>query len=579
MTEPHELLLKLALCLLAAGALFGTFRAGERRRAGAALTILAIAGLVAALTNFFTFHSGRLIHAQEMFHYGLGSKYFPELGYDGLYEASVAAQVDSFPNLPAPGIIRDLKTNSIVPAVVAIERRAETIARFRPARWKRFVADHAATVEDVAVTFPDTRIDHGYNPSPAWTFVGRLFSAWPPLNETTLSLLVFLDWLLIGGALVAVHRTYGARAAATFAILLGLGYPWRYVWVGGSILRFDWLAAVIIGVCLLERSRFFLAGALFAYAAAVRIFPLLLLAGIAVVAVRDLLSRRDPRWIARFAAGFAACMAACFLAGALTGRGFGAWGEFARNIQKHNDTWSLNTVGLELAVLYPPTVMLGRPDRWSLALDERYEAFLDSAPGGGYMVRVPGLGMEARTETFESARIAAEEAIARNTVRWQGEMTRVQSARRPIFVAAAAVFLAALALAAWRGSVARAAVLGIVAIFALLHVSSYYGAVATLMALRRGMVGIRGSVGLLLLNAATFAIATISSSLQVIYLAFTWGMGVLLVVWLFPDVLATLRGETPENVGIAGTHSKPAPARTPGAKSPSRTSPAGRRKR
>ena len=43
----------------------------------------------------------------------------------------------------------------------------------------------------------------------------------------------------------------------------------RFDWVGGAFLRQDWLAAVGIGVCMLRRERFALAGALFAYGAMV----------------------------------------------------------------------------------------------------------------------------------------------------------------------------------------------------------------------------------------------------------------------------------------------------------------------
>ena len=544
MTESTEFSLKLALCLVSAVALLVHARRGPRREAGAMLTGLAIVGLAAALTNFFTFHEGLLPHSQEMFHYQLGAKYFPELGYTGLYEASVAAQVEARPDLPLPGTIRDLESNVVVPATGAIARRAETIARFTPARWKSFVADHAVFAEAVAVAFPDTRIDHGYNPTPTWTFVGRLFNAWVPLTSASVTLLALLDWVLIGVVVWTVSRTYGGGAAATLAILLGLAYPWRHAWVGGSFLRYDWFAALAIGVCMLKRGRSAWAGALFAYAAAVRIFPVLLLAGLGVVAVRDLVRRRDVRWTARFAAGFAGCLAACLLAGALAGRGPGAWAEFARNIKKHNDTWSLNTVGMELLVLYPPTVLLGRPEGWPLARDERYSASVDSAARGGYDVRVPALGAAGWSETVDGARVFAEEAIARSGERWQAAMVNVQETRRPIFLVAAALFVGAVLLAAWQRERDEAVVLGVAAVFALLHLSSYYWVLLALMALRGDRLGARGSVALLGLSAATFAVALVTPVLQVIYLGFTWGLAILLAAWLAPDVLATLRGRT-----------------------------------
>jgi len=543
MAERTELSLKLALCLLALAALAWRWRRSGRdeRGAGTLLTLLAVIALAAGLTNLFTFHSGQFVHFQEMFHYQLGSKYFPELGYDGLYEASVAAQVEGSPSLPLPGTIRNLATNEIVPASEAIAQRGRAIARFSPARWRSFLQDHAYFAEAVSVLFPDTRIDHGYNPTPFWTFVGRLFSSWMPLNATTVPLLVLLDWALIGAALFFVHRTYGAGAAATFAILFGLGYPWRYVWVGGSFLRYDWLAAVVIGVCLLKRARFAAAGALFAYATAVRVFPALLLAGVAAVAVRELLLRRDARWILRFGGAFAGGLAVCVLAGALAGRGPGAWGEFAANIRKHNQTWALNTAGLELALVYPPSIMLGRPAGWPLARDERYEATVDSAPEGGVTVTLPALGVSEHAQSLDEARVAAEIAIARTGDEWQTHMVRAQAGARTWFVIAALLVLAGLMLAAWQRAVDEAVVIGVVGVFALLHLSGYYWVVLSLMALRRDRIGAAGSIGLLGLNALTFAAALATPVLQVIYLVFTWGLLALFAAWIGPDALATLR--------------------------------------
>src|SRR5262245_4164781 len=240
MTERYELLIKFALCLLFFAVLaWRRVRRGEEADAGPMLIGMAAVALIAFI-NFFTFHyvGHEFTHSQEMFHYQLGSKYFPELGYDGLYEASIIAQIESHPDLGLPRAIRDLKTNEIVSVLGPVKHRAEVMGHFTPARWQSFVADHAYFAQAVA-DHPDYRIDHGYNPTPAWTFVGRLFNAWLPLTPTAVSLLALLDWALIGATLVGVHRTYGAAAAATFAILLGFGYPWRYVWVGGGFLRYD----------------------------------------------------------------------------------------------------------------------------------------------------------------------------------------------------------------------------------------------------------------------------------------------------------------------------------------------------
>ena len=74
-------------------------------------------------------------------------------------------------------------------------------------------------------------------------------------------------------------------------IIFGLGYPWRFDWVGGAFLRQDWLAAVGVAVCLLKRKHFGLAGGLIAYATMVRVFPGGFLVGPTVVFLRHLVER------------------------------------------------------------------------------------------------------------------------------------------------------------------------------------------------------------------------------------------------------------------------------------------------
>ncbi len=496
MTERAEIFVKLALTALALGALLWRRRrrGSEDGRAGWPLSLLAVASL-AAFTGFFTFHQGRFTHFGENFHYQLGSKYFPELGYDGLYDASVAAQEESDPGLPLPATVRDLRTNSIVPIASLAAHRDEVRKRFSPERWREFVRDHRYFLDRRTLRkLDEIRLDHGYNPPPAWTFVGRLFNSRLPINAATVPLMALLDWILVAATLVVVRRTYGGGVTAAFAILFGLGYPWAYAWVGGAFLRYDWFAAVVVGICMLARKRHATAGALLAYASAVRIFPALLLAGIGVGAIRDLLSRRDPRWIVRFAVGFAGCLGACALVGCLTGRGPAAWGEFARDIRKHHGTWTTNTAGLELAFLYNSETTVGQlPADWSLP---------------------------------------------RRWAVWQAAMNRVEAERRPFYAALAGLLVAAALAGAWRRRPDEAAVLGVAVIFALLVLSCYYWVVMTLLALRRGMAG---TFGLLVLNAIVLVVASTTSDTQVIYLVVSVGLAAVLAAVLTPDVVAILR--------------------------------------
>jgi hypothetical protein len=494
-SEHGEVLVKLVLTATAIGVLLWRRRGKvEGEKAGAALGLLALLA-AGASCNFFQFHGGRFTHFGENFHYQLGAKYFPELGYDGLYEASVAAQAESAPRLPLPRVIRDLRTNTMEPVRAVDEHREAVLRRFTPERWRAFVADHAMFLAPkFSRTLNDIRLDHGYNPTPTWTFVGRLFNSWLSLNDSTVPLLALLDWLILGVMFVVVFRTYGSAVGATALILFGAGYAWRYAWVGGAFLRYDWLAAIVVGACMLKRRRFAAAGALLAYAASVRLFPVLLLVGVAAVAVRDLVRRSGFSWALRFAGGFLVSAAVCFLAGALTGRGFAAWSEFARNIEKHHGTWSTNTAGLELVFLTTQQTMVGRiptavplPQRWAT---------------------------------------------------WQEEMNRAQKERRPFYLAVALMLVAGVAVAAAARAPDEGAAMAVAVVFAGLVLSCYYWVVLIVLALRRGN---GGAVGVLAVNAATLVTALVTSDSQVVFGVFSWAMLALFAALIVPDVARTVR--------------------------------------
>jgi hypothetical protein len=498
-TGPIELWVKLLLSLLAAVVVA---RSGSRkkssRRAGLVLSLLAIAAAL-AYYNLGAFHGPNLLHYGELFHYNLGAKYFPELGYDGLYAASVEAQLASRPDLPLQRAMRDLRTNTIVPTATLAEHRREVRARFAPERWRRFVADHQVFLQPGPFArLADFRLDHGYNPTPAWTFVGRLFAAWLPTTEDNLRLLVALDAVLLAFAFIALYKSFGARTAALALIVFGLGYAWRFTWVGGAFLRQDWLVAVVIGICMLERERFAFAGGLFAYAAAVRLFPVLFLLGLVVVGVRLLARRENVRPIARFALGFAAMLVLCFVAGSLTGRGPAAWEQFRQKIALHRVNWSTNSAGLELVFLTTPQMM--------------------------------------------TSRLPATLPLAKRFALWQEIMNRLQRERRPFFLLAAAALLLMVVGASWRAAPGRAAAFGVVSVFALLVLSCYYWAMLLVVPLRE-----RGFVvpGLLTLNAGLYAFELGHAPTELTFGIMSWGLTALFLAWLLPDVVASVRPERP----------------------------------
>ncbi len=513
MNETAEIVVKAALGAIAAAVvLWRHLRPGTlpARRAGTALALLAgIAAL--AWTNFGAFHGGgRLAHRWEQFHYFLGAKYFPEVGYDGLYVASMGAQlqIPGGRDLVQP-TMRDLRTNLVVPMDQLGAHGLEVRRRFSDARWAEFQRDDADFLNAGDYEYLRLiRLDHGYNPSPLWTFVARLFAAHAPANDDTMTWLATLDLLLLAALFVALGRTYGTRLVALCLLVFGLGYAWRWDWVGGSFLRQDWLVAVGLAVCAMSRRRFATAGALLAYAGLVRVFPFALLLGPAVLLVRTWRRDEDLRWARRFAFGFAVAMLLGLGAGCLAGRGAGAWSEFAANLRKHERTWLTNNVGAKLTLLYGP-------DTFSRKL-------------------VDGSLPDAFTP-------------------WDEAMARAQEARLPAIAALAAALLALTVLAAWRAPLDQSIVLGCVAVFALSTPTSYYWAMLAFVPLCGGFRRSgRAAACLLALSTLLFAAHAATNIFERIYGGMSWALLLLAIAWLLPDALGTLRREPlPEEVAVS----------------------------
>jgi len=457
----------------------------RRRRTRTWLYVLAGLLGIAVYSDFGSFHSGRYLKYHEMFHYFLGSKYFPELGHDGLYVASVAAQRQRDAAFPVKGVIRDLRTKRGISTQAAEPHLREVVGRFEPARWASFVEDHHFFVLRFHRFLAAARKDHGYNPPPPWTFVGRLFSARLPANLPVLSSLAALDVLLLAGLFHVVFRTYGPRVGSWSLAVFCLGYGWRFYYTGGAFLRMDWLAALAIGLCMLERRRPAIAGALFGYAASVRVFPALLLLGPFVVALRHLVRGESTGWALRLFGAFAAMVALAFVAGGLTGRGLAAWTEFAAAIALHRETSPPNRVGLD-------NVLLNLPHMLANGLEDDVLPRLE-----------PG-----ELSAFSPARLAGKVAL-----------------------------LLLLAAAMWRSSPVRGAVLGMAANFVLTPLGCYYWA----MLLALPLAGATGPAqAVVALSVGLHAVHLAYADPYLRFALLSTGLAILLLLWILPDALRTL---------------------------------------
>jgi hypothetical protein len=433
---------------------------GWRRRGGLAPRRAAAA--LAALTGVAFFgHLGALRfadggglalvapppHFHELFHYYLGTKYFPELGYDGLYDAAVLADLEDDPEHFEPKrVMRDLSTNTLVPRAAAVARAAEIRAPFTPQRWESFRRDVAvfrqATLENWRAHGP--MIDHGYNGTPLVTAILGGLAAQPWLDtHDYLGLVSLVDPYLLALFAAALAGLEGPWIALSFLFFAFADPLNEYGYTGGGYLRTDYLLALAAALAALRQSWRAPAGVLLAVAAGLRLFPITVYG---CLLWRDLAGpgwRERLRANGRLHAGFAAGALAVALVGSWipTPDGRNAWVECAQNMRVHTSAPAANLVSLSAIVAYAPS-----KDRLTVGAPEAVES---GAPAFDWAV--------------ETRRVLAQR-------RW--------------YHAAAALALVLVALATARRAVAAEALFpALVIVFALLPVSHYYWALLALVPL------------------------------------------------------------------------------------------------
>lgn len=272
-------------------------------------------GVAAILTYFngLQFGYAKYYHRWDQFHYYMGAKYFPELGYDGLYKCTAVAQdqmgvytyVEEGTGRPLPldmskevrhpdKKIRDLGgDNLLVSPRPVLDAPEQCLSLFSPERWRAFQSDVAFFRSTVDKGYwEDMQKDHGFNPPPVWILAGKLLADLHPASTGYQQWLASLDILLLAGMLGAIFWAFGARVFGVAAIFFGCQSAAPHAWTGGSFLRQDWLFFLVLSACLLRKRWFALAGAALMYSTLLRIFPGLCALGIAIVIGWQLIRRR-----------------------------------------------------------------------------------------------------------------------------------------------------------------------------------------------------------------------------------------------------------------------------------------------
>jgi len=108
--------------------------------------LLLALGLLAGFCwwNLGTFHRDHYIHEWDAYHYYIGAKYAPELGYTRLYFCTIVADAeDGRLGDGARRKVRDLETNRVVTADTLLLEPGRCTGHFSPERWQAFKHDVA----------------------------------------------------------------------------------------------------------------------------------------------------------------------------------------------------------------------------------------------------------------------------------------------------------------------------------------------------------------------------------------------------------------------------------------------------
>ncbi|MFO0552461.1 MAG: hypothetical protein U0271_28995 [Polyangiaceae bacterium] len=369
-------LMKGVVALTALGCVFYELhRVGQRRPIAERWkkligVILGCAGIVLYF-NAFKWGYPKYYHRHDQYHYYMGAKYFPEIGYDGLYKCTAIAQdeigvatvevdgrtrpFDVRGNVRKPGkLIRNLSGDNLLMKVDdLLADHSICTKRFTPKRWEQYKRDVTffATQAYLDDYWDGMQKDHGYNPPPVWTMLGYLLGNAHDASVLYMQFLGCIDVVFILGAFIALWWAFGWRGFAVAGVLWGCQASAPYYWTGGAMLRQDWFFFFVFAVCLARKRYMGLAAASLVYSALLRVFPGLAVMGWLVVAGAHLVKHRSlKKEHLRMLVGGTAAAAVLILASIVI-VGKDSYKKFYHHtIEVHDQTPLTNHMGLRVVI-------------------------------------------------------------------------------------------------------------------------------------------------------------------------------------------------------------------------------------
>jgi len=194
----------------------------------------------------------------------------------------------------------------------------------------------------------------------------------PAGSHRGILLLTLIDPLLGAGMFLAIAWVFGSEMMLLCMIYFCVLFGASFGYTGGAYLRHMWLFGVVVGVCCLHRQRAIAAGALFAWATLLRVFPgAFLVGGVCQAAAQVITARHVSRHHAKLLVAFAGTAVLLFASTTVPPRGLETWREFGANIARHLGSDAYNSVGLIEILNYTGPTKPATPEEFTHALARR----------------------------------------------------------------------------------------------------------------------------------------------------------------------------------------------------------------
>ncbi len=285
---------------------------------------LAVVGVISYF-QFFQIGYKEFYHRWEFYHYYVGSKYFRNIGYEGIYTCTAVAESELPDGSAAPNDrpkqeiktrkLRDLRVNLIKNSIDWVEKPElckegfkKRDGTFDQETWDAFKRDIAFFRKVMWGNYwRDSQKDHGYNPPPVWGVTGWLFANLHEATATYCKILSAIDVCLFSAMFGMIAWAFGWRVMCIAILFWGTQDASPFYWTGGAFLRQDWLFYTIGSACMIRKRKYLIGSAMLTYGAMLRVFPMFFFFGWAVVAAayitKKLRTEKDV-WKEGFLAGW-----------------------------------------------------------------------------------------------------------------------------------------------------------------------------------------------------------------------------------------------------------------------------------